>query len=86
MFTCVLGRYVAFTVLLVSKPSGGLSASVIAAWRRSPFSGLTSYGRAGRNLSENDARNVCVCVCVCDEMRVYVAVCKRRGIVQHESS
>ena len=48
MFTCVLGRSVAFTVLVVPKPFGG----------HCPFSGVTSSGRVWRKVPESDTWSV----------------------------
>ena len=61
MFTCVLGRYVASTVLLVPKPFG--SADRVGGQLRGdkgvcPFSGVTRSGRVWRKVPESDARSM----------------------------
>ena len=48
MFTCVLGRYVASTVLLAPKPFGGQ----LHEDKECPFSGITSSGRVWRKCRE----------------------------------
>ena len=61
MFTCVLGRSVASTVLLVPRPFQELTASVNSQLReekRCPFSGVTYSGRVWRKVPESDARSV----------------------------
>ena len=63
MFTCVLGRYVASTVLLVSTQTlrRELTASVDSCAEiksTCPFSGVTSSGRVWRKVPESDALSV----------------------------
>ena len=54
MFTCVLGRYVASTVLSVPpKPFGGQ----LHGDKECPFSGVTSSGRVWKQVSESNARS-----------------------------
>ena len=56
MFTCVLGRYVASTVLLVPKPnmSGGANSvgGQLRGDRECPFSGITNSSRVWRKVDE----------------------------------
>ena len=61
VFTCVLGRYVASTALLVPEPFGGRwphRRTAARRWRVSPFSGVTSSGRVWRKVPESDAGSV----------------------------
>ena len=53
MFTCVLGRHVASTVLSVSKPSKQLYGD-----KECLLNGVTSSGRVWRKVPESDARSV----------------------------
>ena len=62
MFTCVLGRYVASTVLSVPNLSEG--ADRVGGQLRGsewPFSGVTKSCRVWRKVPENDARSVDPC-------------------------
>ena len=59
MFTCVLGRYVASTVLSVPNLSEG--ADRVGGQLRGsewPFSGVTKSCRVWRKVPESDARSV----------------------------
>ena len=55
MFTCVLGRWVASTVILVPKPFGGRRQ--LRGDKVCPFSGVTKSGRVWRKVPESDARS-----------------------------
>ena len=55
MFTCVLGHYVASTILLVPKPSMGADRS---GGQLCLVSGVTSSGRVWMKVPESDARSV----------------------------
>ena len=60
MFTCVLGRCVASTVLLVPNLSEGADSigRQLRGDNECPFSGVTNYGRVWRKVPESGARNV----------------------------
>ena len=62
MFTYVLGRYVASTVLLVQYPNLSEGADRVGGqlrgYKECRFSGVTSSGRVWRIVPESDARSV----------------------------
>ena len=60
IFTCVLGRLVASTVLSVPNLSEGADrvAGQLRGDKECPFSGVTKYGRVWRKVPESDARSV----------------------------
>ena len=59
MFTCVLGSYVASTVLLVPTSFGGRQqlGRQLREDEECPFNGVTSSGRVCRKVPESDARS-----------------------------
>ena len=64
MFTWVLGRYVALTVIIYYYPNLSEGADSVGGQLRGdkecPFSGVSSSGRVWRKVPESDARSVCV--------------------------
>ena len=58
MFTCVLGRYIASTVLLLSDGADRVGGQLRGEKDEYPFSGVTSSGRVWRKVSEGDAGSV----------------------------
>ena len=60
MFTCVLWREVASTVILVPEPFEGADrvAGQLRGDKECPFSGVTKSGRVWRKVPEIDARSV----------------------------
>ena len=56
MFTCVLGRYVASTVLLVPKPnmSGGANSvgGQLRGDKECPFSGVSNFSKVWRKVDD----------------------------------
>ena len=57
MFTCVLGRCVASTVLLESESADRVGGQ-LRGDKECPFSGVTSSGRVWRKVPESDAQSV----------------------------
>ena len=55
MFTCVLGRLVASTVLSTPKPFDG---GQLRGDKECPFSGVTKSGRVWRKVPESEYRGV----------------------------
>ena len=60
MSTCVLGRYVVSTVLLVPENFVG---GQLRRDKECPFSGVTASGRVWRKVPESDARSVLYSFC-----------------------
>ena len=59
MFTCVLGRYVAFTAWYPNLSEGADSVGgQLRGDKECRFSGVTNSGRVWRKVPESDARNV----------------------------
>ena len=61
VFTCVLGHYVASTILFVPKPSMGADrvGGQLRGDKEYPFfSGVTKSGRVWKKVPESDARSV----------------------------
>ena len=62
MFICVLGRYVASTVLFVGYPNFSEGADNVGGQLRGdkecPFSGVTNSDRVWRKVPESDALSV----------------------------
>ena len=60
MFTCVLGCYVASTVLLLPKLSEGADrvSGQLRGDEECPFSGVTNSGRVWRKVPDSDAWSV----------------------------
>ena len=56
MFTCVLGRWVASTVILV--PRANLSEGADLGDKECPFSGVSKCGSVWRKVPESDAGKV----------------------------
>ena len=57
MFTCVLWRWVASTVILVSEGADRVGGQ-LRGNKECPFSGVTKSGRVWRKVPESDARSV----------------------------